>query len=158
MPSDTGLAFILVSHLARDYQSVLPEIVARHASMPVRTAHDSDRLEPNTVYVCPPNHILTVEDGQIRLTSRAADQQRKPIDVFLSSLAEACNEAAIGILLSGSGSDGALGIKAIKERGGLTIAQGGDGKGPLHRDMPDAAIATGVVDIVAAVEDIPGRL
>jgi two-component system CheB/CheR fusion protein len=87
-PADTGMAFILVSHLARDYQSLLPEIVARHARMRVTAASDGEDIEPNTVYVCPPNHILTVENHTLRLTPRSSDQQHKPIDVFLSSLAE----------------------------------------------------------------------
>jgi two-component system CheB/CheR fusion protein len=159
MPADTGMAFIVVSHLARDYQSLLPEIVARHARMHVTAAGDDAQIEGNTIYICPPNHILTVEPHTLRLTPRLSDQQHKPIDVFLSSLAEAYGEASVGVLLSGSGSDGALGMKAIKERGGLTVAQGGvDGTGPLHSEMPDAAIASGAVDIVAPVEQIPARL
>jgi two-component system, chemotaxis family, CheB/CheR fusion protein len=158
MPAKSGMAFIVVSHLARDYQSLLPEIVSRHAQMRVKGAEDGEDIDLDTVYVCPPNHVLTVENHKLQLTPRLSDQQRKPIDVFLSSLAEDYAEAAVGILLSGSGSDGALGMKAIKERGGLTIAQGGDGHGPLHSDMPDAAIASGIVDIVAPVEQIPDRL
>jgi two-component system CheB/CheR fusion protein len=158
MPADTGMAFILVSHLARDHHSLLPEIVARHSAMPVRTAEHGAAIAPNNVYVGPPNHILTVADGTLRLTPRPAGQLHNPIDVFLSSLAAACGDAAIGILLSGSGSDGALGIKAIKEHGGLTLAQGPDGRGPLHSDMPKAAIASGAVDIVAPVEEMPARL
>jgi two-component system CheB/CheR fusion protein len=158
MPPDTGMAFIVVSHLARDYHSLLPSIVARHARMSVTAALDGAEIEPNTVYVCPPNNVLTVENHALQLTARLSDQQHKPIDVFLSSLAEDYAEAAVGILLSGSGSDGALGIKAIKERGGLTVAQGGDGKGPLHSEMPDAAIASGTVDIIAPVQEIPSRL
>jgi two-component system CheB/CheR fusion protein len=97
-------------------------------------------------------------EADIALTLRLSEQPHKPIDVFLSSLAEDFAEASIGILLSGSGSDGALGMKAIKECGGLTVAQGGNGKGPLHSQMPDAAIASGMVDIVARVEQIPSRL
>ena len=158
MPADTGMAFILVSHLARDYHSLLPEIVARDSAMPVQTAEHGVAIAPNNVYVGPPNHILTVEEGALRLAPRPAGQLRNPIDVFLGSLAEAYGEAAVGILLSGSGSDGALGIKAIKERGGLTVAQGPDGRGPLHSDMPDAAIASGVVDIVSPVEEMAARL
>jgi two-component system CheB/CheR fusion protein len=158
MPPDSGIAFIVVSHLARDYHSLLPEIVARHARMPVTTALDGETIEPNTVYICPPNHILRVEKRTLQLTPRLSDQQHKPIDVFLGSLAEDFAEASIGILLSGSGSDGALGMKAIKGCGGLTVAQGGNGKGPLHSQMPDAAIASGMVDIVARVEQIPSRL
>jgi two-component system, chemotaxis family, CheB/CheR fusion protein len=158
MPPDSGMAFILVSHLARDYQSLLPEIVARHARMPVMTASDGERVEPNSVYVCPPNHLLRVAKHTLQLTQLVSDHPHKPIDVFLSSLAEDYAEAAVGILLSGAGSDGALGMKAIKESGGLTVAQGSGGKGPLHREMPDAAIASGMVDIVAPVEQIPAKL
>jgi two-component system CheB/CheR fusion protein len=158
MPPDSGMAFILVSHLARDYQSLLPEIVARHARMPVMTASDGERVEPNSVYVCPPNHLLRVAKHTLQLTQLLSDHPHKPIDVFLSSLAEDYAEAAVGILLSGAGSDGTLGIKAIKESGGLTVAQGSSGKGPLHREMPDAAIASGMVDIVAPVEQIPAKL
>src|SRR5438105_15485677 len=86
MPADTGMAFILVSHLARDYHSLLPEIVGRRSAMPVLSAEDGARIEPNVVYVGPPNNVLTVQDGAIRLTPRGGEQFRNTIDVFLSSL------------------------------------------------------------------------
>jgi two-component system CheB/CheR fusion protein len=154
MPREPGMAFILVSHLARDHPSALSEIVARDASMLVQTAEDGTEVRVNTIYVCPPNQILTVASGKLHLTALEGDQQRNIIDLFLSSL----GEAAVGVLLSGSGNDGTLGIKAIKERGGLAVAQGADGSVPLHSEMPNAAIATGVVDIVATVDEIPSRL
>jgi chemotaxis response regulator CheB len=80
MPPDSGMAFIVVTHLARDYHSLLPEIVARHARMPVTAALDGQTIEPNTVYICPPNHILRVEKRTLQLTPRLSDQQHKPID------------------------------------------------------------------------------
>jgi two-component system, chemotaxis family, CheB/CheR fusion protein len=158
MPADTGMSFALVTHLARGHASSLVEILSRYTQMPVKTAADGAVLNPNELYVCPPDHIMTVGDGRLRLQLRVDEAQRKPIDVFLSSLAEHHNEATVGILLSGGGSDGTLGIKAIKEHGGLTLAQGGDGTGPLQTGMPDTAIAAGVVDLVLPVEEMARRL
>ena len=124
--ADTGIALVLMTHMPRGQDSALGEIIARYTSMPVRVAADGEPVEPNHVYVCPPDHLLTVVDDRLRL-ERDAVAHHKPIDVFLSSLAHARGDAAIGILLSGGGSDGAIGLKHIKECGGLTIAQGGDG-------------------------------
>jgi two-component system, chemotaxis family, CheB/CheR fusion protein len=158
MPADTGMAFVLVSHMARGYDSALPEILARHTKMTVKMARDGAPVEPDHVYVCPADHVLTIEGEELHLASRTSDQQHKPIDVFLSSLAEERGENAIGVVLSGGGSDGALGIKAVKERGGLTLAQGTDGSGPRQRSMPETAIATGFVDLTLPVEDMAARL
>src|SRR5258706_6382083 len=157
MPADTGLAFILVTHLARGHHSSLADILSRHTALPVRDADDGEDIAPDYIYVCPPDHILTVLDGRIHLHERSSDQQRRPIDVFLSSLAEDCDESCVGILLSGAGTDGTIGIKAIKERGGLTLAQGGDGETPAQTGMPDTAIAAGAVDLVLSVKDMAGR-
>jgi two-component system CheB/CheR fusion protein len=159
LPADTGMSFSLVTHLARGHDSALPEILSRYTRMPVRTAADEAVLEPNTLYVCPPDHIMTTVDGKLSLQLREDEAQRNPIDVFLTSLAEEHGVAAVGILLSGGGSDGTLGMKAIKEHGGLTLAQGGDdGAGPLQTGMPDAAIAAGVVDLVLSVDKMATRL
>ena len=105
-------------------------------------AADGALVEPDHVYVCPPGHLLTIEGGKLYLAARNADQLQKSIDVFLSALAEERGESVIGVIgvvLSGGGSDGALGIKAIKERGGLTLAQGTDGSGPRQSSMPETA-------------------
>ena len=158
MPADTGMAFILVSHLARDVESVLPDIVRRHTKMRVVAAADAMAIEPDTIYAAPANGILTVSGGKLVVVQRATDHQQRPIDVFLSSLADDFGEAAVGVVLSGADSDGTLGIKAIKESGGLTVAQGSDGSKPLYRQMPGAAIASGLIDIVAPVEDMGSRL
>lgn len=158
MPADTGMAFVLVSHMARGHESALPEILSRHTRMAVRIAADGAVVEPDHVYVCPPDHLLTIEGGKLYLAARNSDQLHKPIDVFLSALAEERGESAIGVVLSGGGSDGALGIKAIKERGGLTLAQGTDGSGPRQSSMPETAIATGFVDLTLPVDAMAGRL
>jgi len=157
MPTDTGMAFVLMMHLSRSHESALPEIIGRCTTMRVLSATDGVAIEPNHVYVCPPGRILTVQSGQLRLREAIAGDTR-PIDVFLSSLAKDRGAATIGIVLSGSGNDGTLGIKAIKEQGGLTLAQGSDGNGPMQSSMPDSAIAGGVVDLALPVEEMPGRL
>src|SRR5262249_41929697 len=115
-------------------------------------------LEADHVYVCPPDHLLTIDDTTIRLHVRLSNRQKRPIDIFLTSLADEWGDASVGIVLSGGGTDGTLGIKAIKERGGLTFAQGSDGRGPIQSGMPDSAIAAGVVDLVLPVEQMAERL
>src|SRR5262245_12373095 len=97
MPVDTGLGFILVTHLARGHPSALTEIVSQFTSMPVMEAEDDHVIQPDHIYICPPDHVLTVVDGHIRLHQRTSDMQRRPIDVFLSSLSEAYGENAVGI-------------------------------------------------------------
>src|SRR5262245_22683884 len=130
MPADTGMAFVAVTHMPRGHETTLPEILSRYTNMPVTNARNGEEIQPNHVYVCPSDHVVTVKQGRLMLEARGSDVQRKPIDVFLGSLAEERGDRAIGVVLSGGGSDGALGIKAIKERGGLTLAQGSDGSGP----------------------------
>jgi two-component system CheB/CheR fusion protein len=158
MADDIGMAFVVVTHMPRSHTTALSEIIGRYTRLPVSNAQDRERIEPNHVYVCPSDQIAMIEDGHLILQPRTSEAQRKPIDVFLSSLAEARHEAAVGVILSGGGSDGALGIKAIKERGGLTIAQGADGSAPRQTSMPESAIATGFVDLVLPVEAMAERL
>ena len=157
--ADLGIGFVIVAHLAPGRHSALPEIIGRFTTMPVVSADHGMALEPDHVYVIAPDSALTMRKG--RLMVRHIDpghHERNLVDVFLSSLAEDQGERAVGIILSGSGSDGTLGIKAVKEHGGLTIAQGTDSTAPRYGGMPASAIATGVVDIVAPVQDIPEKL
>lgn len=156
MPAETGLAFVLVTHLARG-QTSLREILQRFTVLPVVDAADKQTIKADHIHVCPADHVLTVARGAICL-QRVSDHLRHPIDVFLSSLAQDCGEGCVGILLSGGGTDGTLGIKAIKEKGGFTIAQGSDGTAPIHSGMPNTAIAAGVVDLVISVENMAERL
>ena len=114
-------------------------------------------VEANRVYVVPPGHVAAVRRGRLLLRHLATDIQREatPIDELFDSLAADLGEDAIGIVLSGTGHDGALGLKAIRARGGLTLAQGADGTAPQHSGMPASAIATGAVDLFVPVQDMP---
>jgi two-component system CheB/CheR fusion protein len=156
---DTGMAFVVVTHLGPGRPSSLPEIIARYTEMPVHAAEDNQKVEPGHVYVLAVDSVVTIKAGRLRLRSGPADRrERNPIDLFFASLAEDKTEDAIGIVMSGGGSDGALGIKAIKERGGLTLAQGADHTSPRHDGMPSSAIATGVVDLILPAEEMPAKL
>ena len=120
----------MILHLPADRKSMLADILGRWTHMPVTEAHDGDLIEPNHVYVPPPHAVVTVKGGRlgIRLNSPDDIQIPRPIDAFFDSLGSAVGDQAVGIVLSGTGSDGALGLKAIKECGGLTIAQGSGGE------------------------------
>ena len=152
MPADSGLAFVVVLHLPASHKSMLPDILARWTSMPVREVSDGIRIEANCVYVPPPHAITTIRDGRLHVQMPEPRRESRPIDGFFDSLASTLKENAVGVILSGTGSDGALGLKAIKECGGLTLAQGADGSSPQFDGMPLGAIATGAVDLVVPVE------
>ena len=160
MPPDSGLGFVVVLHLPADRKSLLHEILSRWTQMPVVEVTEGCLVEPNHVYVPPPGVVVTLHDDRLRLHRLALNEAREPtpISMFFDSLAVALQEDAIGVVLSGTGNDGALGLKAIKTSGGLTLAQGTDGTGPQYAGMPDSAIATGTVDIVAPVEAMPARI
>ncbi len=160
IPEDSGIAFIVVTHLGPGRESSLPTILAKHAAIAVLAASDNQQIQPNHAYVLPFDARLTVEGGALRLRKHepGARRERQPIDIFMASLAEYAGERAVGVLLSGGGSDGTLGMKAIKQAGGLTVAQGTDGTAPRYPEMPGSAVAAGMVDIVLPVTDIPGRL
>jgi two-component system CheB/CheR fusion protein len=111
------------------------------------------------VYVLAADSILGIENGRLQLRRQsAARRERKPIDIFFGALARDRGELAVGIVLSGGDSDGTLGLKAIKERGGLTIAQVADGFGPGYRDMPDSAIASGFVDLAVPADQMGAKV
>jgi two-component system, chemotaxis family, CheB/CheR fusion protein len=160
MPANCGMAFVVVLHLPADRKSMLTEILARWTSMPVIEVTARVAIKPGHVYVPPPHAIVTLNDGHliVEMPPAGSDRVLRPIDAFFDSLGAALRERSVGIVLSGTGSDGALGLKAIKECGGLTIAQGSNGAGPEYGEMPAGAIATGAVDLIAPVEDMPGEL
>jgi two-component system CheB/CheR fusion protein len=159
IPAHPGMAFVIVTHLAPDRHSYLTEILARQTALAVEVARDGQKVEPDCVYVLPPAASLTLAGGRLALKEIAPDQrERNPVDVFFASLAQDRGEYAVGIVLSGSGHDGVLGVKAIKEHGGLVLAQAGDGAGPGFADMPDSAIASGLVDFAVPVEDMAIKL
>ena len=159
LPGDPGLALVIVTHLNPERESVLHQIVARHTRLPVQVAQDGMAVEANRVYVMPADAILSI--GQRRLLVRRTGpgrRERNPIDIFFSALAVDAGELAAGVVLSGGDGDGSLGIKAIKERGGLTLAQVADGHGPRHPEMPNSAIALGLVDLAVPADAMGGKL
>jgi two-component sensor histidine kinase len=159
MPNPIGAAFVVVTALGPNRETRLSEIIGRHTRMPVVNVAHGMTVEREHIYVLPSNAGLTMKGMQFELRPIDADhRERNPIDVFFTSLAREVQENSVGIVLSGGGSDGTLGIKGIKEEGGLTIAQGHDGTGPHHEVMTGSAIASGLVDMVVPVEDIGKRL
>ena len=160
LPADCGMAFVMILHLPADRKSMLIDILGRWTSMPVVEAAQGLRIEPNHIYIPPPHAVVTLHDGVLGIQQPADNSDRvlRPIDNFFDSLGSALRERSVGIVLSGTGSDGALGLKAIKECGGLTLAQGSNGTAPHYGEMPAGAIATGAVDIISPVEDMPGHL
>jgi two-component system CheB/CheR fusion protein len=158
MPADPSMAFVVITHLAPKRESMLPEILARDTRMPVLVAEHDQLVRADHIYVTPADSVLQIEKGRLRVRAIADGRERTPIDSFFASLAEDQAEYAIGIVLSGAGSDGTLGIKAIKEHGGLTFAQATDHSGPRHSSMPESAIASGLVDLAVPVESMPEKL
>jgi two-component system, chemotaxis family, CheB/CheR fusion protein len=145
-----GVAVVLVQHLDPTHESILPDLLARVAEIGVTQAVDGVTLEPNHVYVIPPADDLRIVDGHLKLSPRSAPHM--PIDLFLRTLASVRGDQAIGVVFSGAGSDGTLGVRAIKEAGGFTLAQSPDTC--KYPSMPRSAIATGCVDLVLPPEAI----
>ncbi|MGO8039609.1 CheR family methyltransferase [Rhizobium leguminosarum] len=159
VPAKSGLAYVVVTHLSPARESLLHEIIARYTDMSVSVAADGDEVQVDTVNVLPANAILGIDGGRLRIhRPDPGRRERKPIDIFLSALAADRREYSAGVILSGGDGDGTLGIKAIKERGGITFAQVADGHGPSHPDMPNSAISTGFVDFAIPVDQMGGRL
>ena len=124
MPPDTGMAFVLIQHLDPNHETLIPELLTKHTSMPVQRVLQPTPAEPNHVYVIPANALLTMHRGTLQVSRPAAGvTDRMPIDFFLRSVAPDQRENLIAILLSGIGTDGTLGMRAVKEHGGITLAQ-----------------------------------
>ena len=156
-PAETGLAFVVVMHLAADHESMLAPILQRATLMPVYQVRDSVRVEANHVYVIPPGKTIASANGYLQCTDITPEHGRRvAVDLFFRTLADTHGPRAAAIVLSGADGDGAIGIKRIKERGGLTIAQ--DPDEAEHAGMPRAAIATGMIDWVLRVAEMPARV
>ena len=157
LPLDTGMGFVLVQHMAPRAHSMLPEILSKVSRMPVTEVKDGMRVEPNRIYVTPPGSSMTLKDGLLHLATPTEPRgTHRPIDVFLRSLAQDQGSRAVGVILSGTASDGVLGLKAIKAEGGVTFAQ--DVKTAKYPGMPESAIAAGVVDFVLSPDKIARQL
>ncbi|HEX6426932.1 MAG TPA: chemotaxis protein CheB [Niastella sp.] len=159
IPENSGMAYVLVQHLDPSHESLLPEILQKATSIPVLEIANDIKVEPNHIYVIPSNKIMVANDGVLELTTRPEkikNAKNLPIDIFFTSLAEVHQAHAIGVVLSGTASDGTLGLKAIKDHGGLTFAQ--DEESAAYEGMPHSAAQAGVVDFILPPEKIPEKL
>jgi two-component system, chemotaxis family, CheB/CheR fusion protein len=151
---DSGLAFVVVQHLDPAHKSMLPELLGRATPLPVVPISDGMAIERNHVFVIPSDASLTIKEGKLHLAALEPREHRTPIDTFFISLATDRHENAAGVILSGTGSDGTLGLRAIKENGGLTLAQAG----AEYDGMMRSAVATGSVDFVVTAQEMPAKL
>ena len=156
LPADTGMGFVLIQHLDPVHESALTQLLERSSMMPVYEVTQNMRVEPNTVYVIPPNKRLAIVGGVLKLTPRGTVRgAARSIDFFFEALAQDLRERAIGVVLSGTASDGTLGLEAIKAEGGLTFAQDESAK---YDSMPRSAIAAGCVDFVLSPAEMAAEL
>ena len=151
MPPNSGLSFVVIQHLSPDYKSLMADILGKHTEMPVRQAENATDIRPDTVYLIPPKKYMTIKDGKLRL-AEAPGSLNHPIDAFFQSLAEEKREHSIAVVLSGTGTDGTNGVKAVKEVGGLVIAQAPESA--KFDGMPRSVINTGLADFVLSPEEI----
>lgn len=157
LPTDTGACFIIVQHLSPDFKSMMLELLSKHTSMKIINVTDGIAVKPNTIYLIPPKKNMIVAKGQLLLSDKIPDSGPSlPIDIFFRSLSEDQQHKAIGIILSGTGSDGSRGIKALKEAGALAIAQ--DPESAKFDGMPNSAINTGIVDLILRPEEVGEKL
>ncbi len=159
MPADaeSGMAFVLVQHLSPDHKSILTDLVKRYTRMRVFEVEDGMKVQPNCAYIIPPNRDMAFLNGTLQLLEPTAPRgMRLPIDFFFRSLAQDQHERAICIVLSGTGSDGTLGARAVKGEGGMVMAQ--TPESTAYDGMPRSAIATGLVDYVLPPAEMPAQL
>ncbi len=157
IPEASGMAYILVQHLDPAHESILTELLQKVTKIPVLEITDNVHVEPDHIYIIPSNKLLTATDGILQLSARLPKGQRNlPIDLFFTSLAEVHQSHAIGVVLSGTATDGTLGLKAIKDQGGITFAQ--EQRSAAYDGMPQSAIDAGVVDFILSPEMIPRQL
>ena len=157
VPCDSGMSYVVIQHLDPTHKGILPELLQRSTRMKVVQVRQGTKIRPNMVYVIPANKDMAVEDGKLRLSAPTAPRGlRLPIDFFLRSLARECGERGAAVILSGMGSDGVLGLQAVKETAGVVLVQ--EPASAKFDCMPRTAIDTGMVDIVAPPEELPAKL
>ena len=157
MPENDGMAFVIIQHLDPDHKGIMHELLQRVTRMHVSVATNGVKIKPNCVYVIPPNTSMSVLNGALHLFEPKENRGlRLPVDFFFRSLADDRHEDSIGIILSGMGSDGSLGLKAIKEKGGMVLVQ--DPASAKFNSMPRSAMEAVIADIVAPVNELPSRL
>ncbi|TWI63968.1 two-component system CheB/CheR fusion protein [Desulfobotulus alkaliphilus] len=157
MPDNTGLAYIVIQHLSPDHKSLMVELLSKRTPMPVLRAETGHQVTANTIYLIPPKKNLTIFHGKLILSNQETGKGiNLPIDLFLSSLAEDKAEKAVAIILSGTGSDGTRGVRAVKENGGMIMVQREDSA--KFDGMPRSAIATGLADFILSPDEMPAQL
>jgi two-component system CheB/CheR fusion protein len=157
MPADNGMAFVVILHLSPEHESQLPAVLQTNTSMPVIQVQETVKIEPNHVYVIPPTKHLAMMDGEIRLIEPETIRgKRVPIDLFFRTLADAHSKNGVCVVLSGTGADGAAGLKRVKEAGGFCIVQ--DPAEAEYDGMPRSAIATNLADLILPVGEIPAKI
>jgi two-component system chemotaxis response regulator CheB len=158
LPADFRVPIVLVQHLDPNHRSLMADILSRDASLHVKQATAGEKLKPGTVYIAPPNrHLLISSARTVRLVDSAFVHFHRPsADLMFESVAATCRSGAVAVVLTGTGTDGSLGVAGIKKMGGTVIAQ--DEATSQFFGMPGSAIATGSVDFVLALDEIAGRL
>ncbi|MFM8319958.1 MAG: chemotaxis protein CheB [Chloroflexota bacterium] len=157
MPEDTGMVFIVIQHLSPDYKSMMDELLSRYTHIPIKVAEDGMQAEPNTIYLIPPRKNMSILKGKLFLEEQTKNRPLNlPVDIFFRSLAADQGKNAIGVVLSGTGSDGTLGVRSIKEAGGMVMVQ--DDRTAKFDGMPRSSISTGLVDFVLPAEKMPEAL
>jgi PAS domain S-box-containing protein len=157
VPADSGMAYVVILHLSPDHESKLAEVLQSAASIPVTQVRERVRVEPNHVYVISPNQSLTMSDGHLALSEiKRIEERRAPVDIFFRTLAESHHSRAVCVVLSGTGANGSMGMKRVKEYGGVCIVQ--EPAEAEYADMPRNSIATGLVDYVLPVREIPAKI
>src|SRR5208283_5202115 len=157
VPAGSGMAFVIVQHLDPTHKGIMPELLQRATGMKVLQVRDRTRVRRDRVYVIPPNKDMSILHGVLHLLEPSAPRGlRLPIDFFLRSLALDQQEHSIGVILSGMGSDGTLGLRAIKEKAGVVLVQ--EPATAKFDGMPRSAIDSGLADIVAPVDELPARI
>lgn len=157
VPADSGLTYVVILHLSPDHDSRLSEVLQSSARIPVTTATDRVRIERDHVYVVSPRHSLAMQNGYlVQSENTRIEERRAPVDIFFRTLADSHGAHAVAVVLSGSGADGSMGLKRVKEHGGLCLVQ--DPEEAEYRSMPHHAAATGLVDAVLPVSSMPARI
>jgi len=157
IPNDSGLAYVVIQHLAPDHPSLMDKLLGAHTPVPVSLITDGMVVAPDHIHIIPPGSYLELQDGKFKLVER--DRQkgvRTPIDRFFASMAGAVGRRAFAVILSGTGSDGTMGVRAVKANGGIALVQ--ESRSAQFSGMPESATATGLVDFVLRAQDMPGRI
>jgi two-component system, chemotaxis family, CheB/CheR fusion protein len=157
VPPDSGMAYVVILHLSPDYESRLAEVVQGTASIPVAQVNESVKVEPNRVYVIPPNKSLGITDGVLEVSDvNGYEERRAPVDIFFRTLADNLDARAVCVVMSGTGADGSMGLRRVKEYNGLVLVQNPDEA--EFDEMPRNSIATGLADYIIPVGEMPGRI